>query len=50
MASAGLLVWSKGDPWPLAAVTAVCVFIGGLCAWIAPETNRADLTQLDHDH
>ncbi|WP_438390447.1 MFS transporter [Caballeronia sp. DA-9] len=49
MASAALLVWSKGDPWPLAAVTAACVFIGGLCAWIAPETNRADLTQLDHD-
>ncbi|MBU9652501.1 MFS transporter [Burkholderia multivorans] len=49
MASAALLVWSGGDPWPLAAVTAGGVFVGGLCAWLAPETNRADLTQLDHD-
>ncbi|MCL4665197.1 hypothetical protein L0Z14_30330 [Burkholderia multivorans] len=30
-------------------LTAGCVFVGGLCAWLAPETNRADLTQLDHE-
>nr|WP_284509495.1 MFS transporter [Caballeronia sp. GAFFF2] len=49
MASAALLVWSKGDPWPIAAITAFTCLIGAACAFIAPETNRADLTKLDHD-
>ncbi|MFP6558914.1 MFS transporter [Paraburkholderia sp. B3] len=46
MASAGLLVWSHGDPWPLAATTIACVLVGGMCAFIAPETRHADLTRI----
>lgn len=46
MASAALLVWSHGNPWPLAATTIACVLTGGLCAYLAPETRLADITRI----
>jgi MFS transporter, MHS family, shikimate and dehydroshikimate transport protein len=46
MASAALLVWSNGDPWPIEVVGIGCVLIGALCAYLAPETRHADITRI----
>ncbi|MFC3996138.1 MFS transporter [Nocardiopsis sediminis] len=44
-----LLAATDGDPWPIAALTAACLGIGLVCAYLAPETNRADIDDIGED-
>lgn len=47
LASTALLVASGGNPWPVALVTLVFILLGGICAVLAPETNKADIHHAD---
>ncbi|MFD9865634.1 MFS transporter [Streptomyces niveus] len=46
LASTALLAATGGDPWPIAAITVAALFIGLVCAYLAPETNRIDMTRV----
>ncbi|WAP60526.1 MFS transporter [Streptomyces sp. S465] len=46
LASTALLAATDGDPWPIALITVVCLLIGLVCAVLAPETNKADMTRV----
>ncbi|WP_329033437.1 MHS family MFS transporter [Streptomyces sp. NBC_01725] len=46
LASTALLAATGGDPWPIAAITVAALLIGLLCAYLAPETNRIDMTRV----
>ncbi|PXY29005.1 MFS transporter [Prauserella sp. PE36] len=50
LASTALLAATDGDPWPIALITAVCAVIGLVCAVLAPETNKADMTRIGEEH
>ncbi|WDZ91022.1 MFS transporter [Nocardiopsis sp. HUAS JQ3] len=41
-----LFAATDGDPWPIAALTAVSLVIGLVCAYLAPETNRSDINDI----
>lgn len=45
-AATAIFAATDGDPWPIALITVVALFIGGLCAYLAPETNKADMTKV----
>ncbi len=49
LASTAIFAATGGDPWPIALITVVALVIGGVCAWLAPETNRADMTKVGED-
>ncbi|MDU0326109.1 MULTISPECIES: MFS transporter [Microbacterium] len=49
LASTAIFAATGGDPWPIAAITVVCLIIGGVCAWLAPETNRTDMTKVGEE-
>ncbi|MBK1783443.1 MFS transporter [Prauserella cavernicola] len=49
LASTALFAATGGDPWPIALITAVCVVIGLVCAYLAPETNKADMNRIGED-
>ncbi|WP_440708172.1 MFS transporter [Herbiconiux sp. YIM B11900] len=44
--STALLVATDGDPWPIALITVGALVIGLICAVLAPETNRVDMTKV----
>ncbi|WP_405820562.1 MFS transporter [Streptomyces sp. NBC_00838] len=46
LASTALLAATDGDPWPIAAITVAALLIGLVCAYLAPETNRIDMTRV----
>ncbi|EGX59753.1 major facilitator transporter [Streptomyces zinciresistens K42] len=46
LASTALLAATDGDPWPIALITIGCLLIGLVCAWLAPETNKTDMTRV----
>ncbi|MEU0524431.1 MFS transporter [Streptomyces niveus] len=46
LASTALLAATGGDPWPIAAITVAALLIGLVCAYLAPETNRIDMTRV----
>ncbi|MFD3481781.1 MFS transporter [Streptomyces sp. NPDC058665] len=46
LASTALLAATGGDPWPIAAITVAALLVGLLCAYLAPETNRIDMTRV----
>ncbi|MFF2186494.1 MFS transporter [Streptomyces sp. NPDC058155] len=46
LASTALLAATGGDPWPIAAITVAALLIGLVCAYLAPETNRVDMTRV----
>lgn len=46
MVSTALFAATDGDPWPIALITVVAAAIGLVCAWLAPETNKADMTRV----
>lgn len=45
--STALLVWTDGHPWPIALITIASVALGGFCAYCCPETNKADINDID---
>ncbi|WBU36853.1 MFS transporter [Homoserinibacter sp. YIM 151385] len=47
--STALLIATDGDPWPIALITVGSLVIGGVCAFLAPETNRADMTKVGEE-
>jgi MFS transporter, MHS family, shikimate and dehydroshikimate transport protein len=49
LASTGLLAATGGDPWPIALITVVALLIGLICAVMAPETNRIDMTRVGEE-
>jgi MHS family shikimate/dehydroshikimate transporter-like MFS transporter len=44
---AGLLAWSGGAPWPVAAFMIVIAAVTVLAVWATPETRGRDLTRID---
>ncbi|WP_329386656.1 MFS transporter [Streptomyces sp. NBC_01716] len=46
LASTALLAATGGDPWPIAAITVAALLVGMVCAYLAPETNRIDMTRV----
>lgn len=50
MAATALLAATDGDPWPIALITVVAIVIGLVCAVLAPETNRTDMTRVGEEH
>ncbi|MBZ6084521.1 MFS transporter [Streptomyces olivaceus] len=49
LASTALLAATDGDPWPIALITVVCLLIGLVCALLAPETNKIDMTRVGEE-
>lgn len=49
MASTALLAWTGGDPWPIALITVAALILGLVCAWLAPETNRAEMSRIGEE-
>lgn len=49
LASTALLAATDGDPWPIAAITVAALLIGLVCAYLAPETNRIDMTRVGEE-
>ncbi|MFC8570140.1 MFS transporter [Streptomyces sp. NPDC057245] len=49
LASTALLAATDGDPWPIALITIACLLIGLVCALLAPETNRTDMTRVGEE-
>jgi MFS transporter, MHS family, shikimate and dehydroshikimate transport protein len=49
MAATALLAATDGDPWPIALITVVAIVIGLVCAVLAPETNRTDMTRVGEE-
>ena len=49
LASTALLAATNGDPWPVALITIACLLIGLVCALLAPETNRTDMTRVGEE-
>ncbi|MEU0922919.1 MFS transporter [Streptomyces malaysiensis] len=49
LASTGLLAATDGDPWPIALITVAALAIGLVCAVLAPETNKADMTRIGEE-
>ncbi|MFB6786346.1 MFS transporter [Streptomyces olivaceus] len=49
LASTALLAATDGDPWPIAVITVVCLLIGLVCALLAPETNKIDMTRVGEE-
>lgn len=47
--STALLIATKGNPWPIALITVACVVLGLVCAALAPETKRIDLTRVGEE-
>ncbi|RDG31047.1 MFS transporter [Streptomyces corynorhini] len=49
LASTALLAATDGDPWPIALITVIALLIGMVCALLAPETNKTDMTRVGED-
>ncbi len=49
LASTALLATTGGDPWPIALITVLSVLLGLVCAYLAPETNRIDMTKVGEE-
>ncbi|MFB8387915.1 MFS transporter [Microbacterium sp. NPDC055910] len=48
-AATAIFAATGGDPWPIALITVIALIIGGLCAYLAPETNKADMTKVGEE-
>lgn len=49
LASTALFAATGGDPWPIALITVIALLIGLVCAWLAPETNKADMNTVGEE-
>lgn len=49
LASTALFAATGGDPWPIALITVIALLIGLVCAWLAPETNKTDMTKVGEE-
>jgi len=43
-ASTALLIATDGNPWPVATITGFFILLGLVCAVLAPETHKTDIT------
>ncbi|MFJ6651739.1 MFS transporter [Microbacterium sp. NPDC091313] len=49
LASTALFAATGGDPWPIALITVIALIIGGVCAYLAPETNKTDMNAVGEE-
>lgn len=46
MLSTALFAATGGDPWPIALITVLSLLIGLVCAYLAPETYKSEMTTI----
>ncbi|QCR18146.1 MFS transporter [Agrococcus sp. SGAir0287] len=49
LASTAIFAATGGDPWPIALITVAALALGGLCAYLAPETNATDMNAIGEE-
>lgn len=49
MLSTALFAATGGDPWPIALITVLALLIGLVCAFLAPETYRSDISKIGNE-